>query len=298
MQVRYHKESATLMDGPGLTVWVSGYARSATSTVLSMVKAATLPGAEDSEWGGRKRAFSIFEPCHDGDQLSAALQAGGCGALLQQISNCNFEGVEWLHGFEDKHSTPMSRSNYTPSAASAACKEADFIATKTVDFGHRIEEVLNLLDQNPSLRLLDVVRDPRGIWASWKSTYPLWSLLETKQFRHLMTDACESFASNLDAYHPQVHRIVFEDLMSDPHTTMENVYKFLNLPFGEAQTNWIQSTFDSKNCTKDADQYADCRSNHTVAVQRWHSVLNETERKTFLENSDCQVVANMYGYEL
>lgn len=272
-------------------VWVSGYGRSATSTVLSMVgQAKRVPLAPGN-------VFQVFEPCHDGDRLAPWLADRGCGGLLRQIASCNFTGVEWLNGIGDKHTT-LDASHYSPAGASSQCATAQLVAFKTVDQAHDLGDALPLLDGMPNLRMLDVVRDPRGILASWKSTWPLNGLLESKEFRHLMTDACETFANNLNRHHPQVHRVVFEELMDDPRKVMRDVYDFLNVSFGEDQLAWINSTFDAKDCHADSDQYADCRSNHTATVKRWHTVLNETELASFKENPRCQEVAAAYAYEL
>jgi len=272
-------------------VWISGYGRSATSTVLSMVgQAKRSPSASGS-------AFQVFEPCHEGDRLAPWLKERGCNGLLRQIASCNFTGIEWLNGINDKHTT-LDGSKYSPEGASSRCAAAGVVAFKTVDQAHDLGDALPILDSNPNFRMLDVVRDPRGILASWKSTWPLDGLLETKEFRHLMTDACETFATNLNRVHPQVHRVVFEELMNDPRKVMHEVYNFLNVSFGEDQLAWINSTFDASDCHADSDQYADCRSNHTATVERWRTVLNETELATFKENPRCQEVAAVYGFDV
>jgi len=64
-----------------LVVWVSGYPRSGSSTMLSMVSAAS--GHVDARVPGE--TFSLFEPCHNGDELDPALNVSGCTGLLGSI---------------------------------------------------------------------------------------------------------------------------------------------------------------------------------------------------------------------
>lgn len=73
-----------------LPVWVHAYARSGSSTVLSMVsqafseRARTLRGATSLVSGAGpvapapEKVFSLFEPCHKGDELDPELERQGC----------------------------------------------------------------------------------------------------------------------------------------------------------------------------------------------------------------------------
>jgi len=90
---------------PRRVVWVSGFPRSSTSTVLSLVSAGQtiLDEAEEGPV-----TFSLFEPCHDGDLISGKnAKTDACNELLWHITRCNFEGVKSLWGWTEPHTTSL-----------------------------------------------------------------------------------------------------------------------------------------------------------------------------------------------
>merc|ERR1740117_1351315 len=99
-------------------IWVSGYPRSGSSTVLSMISATV----DDNRAAGQ--TFSLFEPCHGGDVLENWKEKLGCSSLLFGLTHCNFTGVKKLWGWADPHST----NNFTMFSADVAhdlCAESD-----------------------------------------------------------------------------------------------------------------------------------------------------------------------------
>ncbi|CAK0824618.1 unnamed protein product, partial [Prorocentrum cordatum] len=106
-----------------LVFWIAAYARSGSSTVLSLTTSTSLT------------AFALFEPCHSGDLLEPYLEAQGCGALLLQIASCNFTGIKKLWGWSNGHSSTNGAGSYSPSRAAHACASADLVAFKTIPRG-------------------------------------------------------------------------------------------------------------------------------------------------------------------
>jgi hypothetical protein len=286
-------------------VWVSGYARSATSTVLSMVTASSLTGpATEAILEPHRGVYAVFEPCHEGDVLSPRLQQKGCGGLLSALAHCDFSDIQWLHGFKNPHTSGHDHlADLTPASAGAQCQEADIVAVKTIEHSHFIQDALPTLEANPDMYLIDVVRDPRGIFASWKTTPPFDAWLQTAN-RTLMADVCRSFAANLKVSHPRVLRVVFERLVALPEQTMRGLYDFLKFPFGESQLAWLRSTFNSKDCSERVaseglqSRFSDCHDNSRSVAARWRDLLDDTELASFASNSDCRKVASFYGFEL
>jgi len=351
-----------------MSVWVSGYARSATSTVLSMVNAAgglaaTLPieaatppnqasflssthgtagsaeiaaqfmaadhetqlrmlnevkfknivtdtvdvgpstmnAAKEAHGAEMPEVYAVFEPCHNDDKYSPELAKKGCHGVLNALARCDFQDIEWLHGNKNPHST-QRQDDYTPTAASASCAGADLVTIKTIDYAHDLKEALPILDNNDNLLMIDVIRDPRGIYASWKATYPFSKMLQNDN-KTLMTDICDSFAKNLKIRHPRLRRIVFEHLVEKPKPVMEGVFDFIGVPFGDVQLQWINSTFNS-DC--DADDkvsklnknYRDCHSDSTWALHRWERELSKKEKDMFSDHEACREVAWAYNFPL
>lgn len=274
-------------------VWVIGYARSGSSTLHSMVNAAGGHAGPDSP-----RVWSLYEPCHTGDELEPQLAAKGCAGLLSQVARCDFTGVETFYGWGNSHTTFRQGLGFSPAEDGKACASSQLVTFKTITWAHDLQrQAVPLLDGDERLRVLDVVRDPRGIYASWKTTAPFdWML--ANQNTTLMADLCRNLAANVDVLHPRIRHVPFERVVSDPTSVMKGVFKFLGLPFGEAQAGWIESTFNTQGCSQspDATSYQDCHSNSSASLEKWRDVLNSTEIESFRQDPHCRKVAQAYGY--
>jgi len=282
---------------PRRVAWVSGYPRSSTSTVLSMVSASQ---TVVDEFDGGELTFSLFEPCHDGDEYSGELKERGCGGLLWQLARCDFENVDTLWGWMDPHSShkhekqdPFSLEN-----ATRLCTNADVVAFKTVDNGHKLPEWKWLLDETPELRVLDVVRDPRGIYASWKVLEPFATLVKNGEF-YTINEVCDAFSQNIDFGHERVYHLVFEQLVATPEKIMREAYDFLGMEFGERQVAWLKETFDATECPEPKPWevgYTDCHTNSGDVAEKWRSVLSQEELDLFSNTPSCQHVMEHYGF--
>lgn len=195
--------------------------------------------------------------------------------------------------------TARTTDPYTSKLASELCKGADLVAFKTVDFDHNISKFVETLEAHDNVKVLDVVRDPRGIWGSYKSTEPFRSLIAEGNFYTLL-GICEAFASNLALNHSQVHHIVFEDLIANPAQTMQKAYNFLGLPFEEPQLAWIERTFDAVECPPPPpgvpEEFTDCHKDSEANTNKWRSILDQSEIDAFNSSPACQSVVHAYGF--
>lgn len=303
-----------------LPVWVHAYARSGSSTVLSMVSqafsekarlplgATSLVAAAGPVTPAPEKVFSLFEPCHKGDKLEPELAQKGCPGLLLSLANCSFAKIKGLHGWHDIHSKTRGAGDYTPDKARSACSGADLVAFKTVSSaGEHFaleEHGLPVLNSDPRMHMVDIVRDPRAIYASWMSTFPFNdSRLEdgVRRDNTALTKICDSYASSIAMNHSKVHRIVFEQLIRDPEGVMKDVYRFLHVPYGEAQRDWVRKNFNAKECpgvNEFIAPYSDCHTNATASLDKWRTVLFADEKQAFADHPACQTVANTYNYSL
>jgi hypothetical protein len=144
--------------------------------------------------------FSLFEPCHVADSYEPWLKAAGCQRLLSDLTNCNFDGVNDLWGWRNSHTTNKHKQ-YSSLLAHKLCSKSQLVAFKTVNYGHNLSDFRSFLEQQPDLRILDVVRDPRGIYASWLSTEPFKHLVGKPDY-YTLPEVCESFLANLELRHP------------------------------------------------------------------------------------------------
>lgn len=286
-----------------VAVWVTGFPRSGSSTTLSLVKA--LSGNTDSMAAGK--VFSLFEPCHEGDELEPWLRAEGCSGLLTHVSKCDFGGVTRLWGWNQPHTTNNHTMEFSKDAAGNYCEGSNVIAFKTVDYGHDLSQFIWLLDSTPSMRIVATVRDPRGIYASWKTTKPFRGLLKRRWLCgtcpgglfYNLTQICDAYAANLDVADNRIHTVVFEELLRQPANVTKRVYDFLGMDFGEPQMDWINRTFDAADCPEEPSWhqgFADCHTKSASQVESWRTVLDAKEIEIFNTNENCRRVAEAYGY--
>lgn len=297
--------------GRQLPVWVHAYARSGSSTMLSMVSQASDSPYMDSahrDLNTTARVFSLFEPCHYMDKYVEGVEAGAanakdCPKVLMGLARCQFDKVRWLHAWDDVHTKKLGAGAYKPASASDACSTADIVTFKTVARAHENftfkANAQPVLDGDERLRLITIVRDPRSIYASWMTTWPFNTEIERNVTA--MLSVCDSFASNVDVKHARAIRVKFERLVQEPQAVMKEVYSFLGARFGEPQERWIKLTFGAKDCPG-VDQwiapYSDCHTNSASSVEKWRGVLTDAEKEAFAKSRSCQAVAKTFGYPL
>lgn len=271
------------------------------ATMLSKVSDDTIPGLLVE--APPSRVFALFEPCHEGDQVADPLRQRGCGGLLSALAHCDFSQVVSLHGFRNPHTSHHDELEANPVAASALCSAADLVTIKTIEYAHDLREALPVLDADPSVYMIDVVRDPRGIYASWKNLEPFATFLKGPNAT-LMSEVCRSFAGNINVTHSRLRRIVLEDLVKAPETVMRETYNFLGLPFGRPQLAWIASTFDAVDCQQKTLEnhltasFSDCKANSTASSGKWRQQLSPDELELFASDANCQEVALAYNFDV
>jgi|EP00927_Polykrikos_kofoidii_P007510 hypothetical protein len=298
------EESFNSSTKPPLAIWVHAFARSGSSTILSLVSVENQTEANKKHGG----FFTLFEPCQAKDALHPRLAMKGCVGLLHAISRCEFQDIHGLQGWTNVHTKKRGApEKYAPQKAAAACAGADVVAFKTISRAyeqfHINDQAMSLLEKESRVRLVDVIRDPRSIYSSWLTTFPFNDTQLGGLGRDVsaMLGICDTFASNLRVSHPHVHRIVFEDLVKNPSQVVRETYAFLGLPSGGAQENWVRKTFNAKACPG-VDHwiapYSDCHTESSRALDRWRSTLTDDEKRAFATHKQCVDVAKAYGYEL
>lgn len=265
---------------PAKVVWINSYARSSSSTLLSLVVHVNCS------------VFAIYEPCHAEDELDPELAARGCGALLKQLAKCNFTGVKKLWGWTGPHKETNPNFDYTPEKAADACSSADMIAMKTITYGHNLtKEALPIVAADHRIRMIDLVRDPRSIYASMKQTHGEFE--EADKGVEGLVSMCDQFYGNMHVNHARVHRVLYEDLVTKTTATAKKVFKFLGYSFNNETNDWINSTFNG-GCNEESD-YTDCRSNSSEHTKHY-TVLTNDEFALFMGHQQCRRVSAYYRW--
>jgi len=307
---------------PPLKIWITGFARSGSSTFLSMVETAGHQASDKGALGEMNmlsqsrspRMFAIFEPCHE-DTVLEDTENKDCGSMMDRLFDCNFQGFTEVHGWTHDHSM-TGNAPFELDSATQTCMYSDIIAMKTVNFTNPIPKegrgmatlplpyATNLaglvsypLEEHFTLRVVNLVRDPRAIVASWFYTgafnKSIVRSLET------LTSICDAFLSNFESLqdHPRVTTVVFENFVTQPAATSKRVFDFLGLPYTDVQEKWIQETFSPDCVNKKNALFDDCHQNPELSITRWRDELTAQEQQAFVDHPSCCRVASIYGYD-
>jgi len=277
------------------TVWIASLMRSGSSTLLEMMYANE---THDNQYGGE--VFSLFEPCHRDDSYSPQLgnpnAPGGIGAdcakLALAVSKCDFSQIKRLAKW-DVPRTTNDHKRYSEGVAEKKCREAKLIAIKTVEPFH-LENVTWVLDKNPHMKMIWLVRDPRGMYAS--NRHGGGSDIEQ------MVRMCDFYEESSHVRHPRLKSVVFEDLVRHPEKVTKSIFNFIGRHYGDQQKSWLKATFnadcdDQDNATRIwSKRYGSCHEDSKSVATKWRKELSSKEKKAFSQSEVCKNIARQYKF--
>ncbi|NXG41086.1 CHST1 sulfotransferase, partial [Psilopogon haemacephalus] len=193
--------------------------------------------------------------------------------------------------------------------ATESCREHGHVAIKTV----RVPEVSDLraLVEDPrlNLKVIQLVRDPRGILASrsetFRDTYRLWRIwdgtgrkpynLDVTQLTTVCEDFWNSVSTGLNRplwLKGKYMLVRYEDLARNPMKKTEEIYDFLGIPMDSNVERWIQNnTRGDRSSSK--HKYGTVR-NSAATAEKWRFRLSY-EIVAFTQHA-CQQVLAQLGY--
>lgn len=174
-----------------------------------------------------------------------------------------------------------------------ACSQAEVLTLKVIRLA--VAQVRGLLQRNPSLKIVHLVRDPRGIILSRKLAYDLPRGIAGGA-RHL----CQQMREDLQAYHnisrdfPQsILQIRYEDMANSPMEMLETLYKYLNKPVPDRTRLKI---YRETHATSNGGTYGTSRKNSTQTANKWQRQLRKYQIDTI--NRICQDVITNLRYPI
>ena len=270
-------------------------------------------------------SFYFFEPLHYYSNIDEAYMSQSEEAFLESLFKCKFDlknfgylqhVAHWANTFLFKnhnfrlwnscHSVlPLSSMCFLPEFLSFACKLHPIKLIKTVRIRMRKVEKL-LSDSTMNLRIVLLVRDPRGVFNSRGSALvsnwctDLECASPANECKDLLDDL--QHAQRLHHQFPgRIHLLRFEDLTLDPENIARKLLSFLDLPWIERMEEYIAThtvqdnvKIDQKNSDNHPDPYSTSRNSSAVAFA-WRTSLPMSNISAI--QSVCQEPMDHLGYK-
>lgn len=194
--------------------------------------------------------------------------------------------------------------------AAESCRERRHTAIKIV----RVPEIgdLRALVEDPrlNLKVIQLVRDPRGILSSrietFRDTYRLWRIWRATGRKPYnldltqLTMVCDDFLSSVSTglSHPYWLRgkymlVRYEDLARNPLEKTKEIYDYLGLPMDKNVVDWIQTNTRGSNELSAKHKYGTVRDSAANA-ESWRLKLS-LEMVDYTQTV-CQKVLTILGY--
>ena len=158
----------------------------------------------------------------------------------------------------------------------AKCRQSDIVAVKVIRL--HMSYVDQLLAGDPDLRLIHVVRDPRGLVESWRKVAADRSRSMTKMrlnakliCQRMLTD-CQMRRQLELKYHRRILLLRYEDLVTATDTVINDVYsRLLQLAL---PSNVVDIIKKQLHATSANGPWGTLRTNGTETATNWRRTLN------------------------
>ncbi|XP_062612324.1 carbohydrate sulfotransferase 3-like [Saccostrea cucullata] len=224
-----------------------------------------------------------------------------CQVDLLSLSN------EFIHIFTPEHDLYYNcTQNYLPGIVTPLrervtkclpslqekCIKARTRTLKTIRFP--MSAVETLLKRLPSLKVIHLVRDPRAILHSQLVT----SLASVENFDNFSKSFCRRMSENIQHekqlsvnYPRRIHRLVYENLATNPRDVTKRLYDFLFAIFNENVEKYVKSLTSGPVLPCD---YCTKRGNSTANAFKWMKKIPTKYRR--LIDKNCIYIYREVGY--
>jgi hypothetical protein len=213
----------------------------------------------------------------------------------------NSSHSEKIAAFQE-HATCMKRTTARVEACrdklTSQCQGSKFTSMKVIRLS--MEVIASLLEKDPQVKVIYLMRDPRGIVSSRHQTH----LLAHHSKRSMVTEAqllCHRMQSDLallatlkGAYPQNILEVRYEDMAKSPLPFGEQVSQFaFNEPLAENIRKFLHQHTHAEKKNYD---FGTMRTNATETADRWRQLINGTELHDM--TTWCKKVLTHMGYEL
>lgn len=212
--------------------------------------------------------------------------------VINGILNCDFN-VPNSYGNIIERNTVVSWNKFLRSIsrvsrladdidfASQVCIRSKYIVVKTVRIPFIYLEEWSRLMEMTNLKVILLVRDPRGIYNSRR--FRGWC--SVSQQCSNISSICSEMQSDLKSYNKlkslypnKLTMLRYEDLVTNPFEESRSLFSFLNMDFSYSVKRFLKTHTNSqvKN-TENTNPYSTYRQDSMSTAFRWMKQLNESE---------------------
>ena len=189
--------------------------------------------------------------------------------------------------FHKCHNSRLVRINKCARLLQDDCLKAPLRSIKEIRLDFRLVGPLLRLD--PEIKIIHMVRDPRGILTS---TNDLRAMEYT--CKRLLTDIL-AFKLILNKYPGCCIQIRYEDLTVDPTATAKRMYDHLGLDFQKYYKDWLIKINNPVNNNSSMGTF---RRNMSAEAFDWKIKLPRSYKRYLLTNEHCLEVIKLLDYEI
>jgi len=184
-----------------------------------------------------------------------------------------------------------------------SCRKSSIVAVKTIRLKMELAE--DAMQKDATLRLVYMVRDPRGMLNSWWTTRPISVKVKNNSYSghemeadarlmcKRMLDDWKVFARLRNQYPDRCLQLRYEDLAESPERVVRMVYRFIGLK--ETPSDVLEGFKNMTLAHRSDGPYGIRRTNSSVTAHKWKTELT-LDRQTIITDH-CREFLKEVGYQ-